>query len=224
MGKGEGGGVDLEQGVDHGLRYNRCAREDGLSIHPIAVQRCRILHERNRAPHVASACKHERVQSTIAESHALLFRYVLQPRRHGCRRKRRKAEFCAAGGDGVNDAADVVAHDAEARDAGMLLHCAPQRALCVRRHAVRLIKNDDLQGWARKSGGQATDSKLGKNFDFFSHDVNAALVARVQLQHAILDDGAEHLPHHGRDGRGFARTWRPVKEQVWEIARLQSVF
>jgi hypothetical protein len=87
-----------------------------------------------------------------------------------------EAEARAAALDSGCDLADVVADDAEADVARVLLDDAPERSLCGLRHRVRLVEHDKLEA-AREER-----ARLCEVLDLQAHDVDPAVVGRVQLR------------------------------------------
>ena len=62
------------------------------------------------------------------------------------------------------------------------------------------------------------DGRLCKVFDLFAHDRDAALVGRVQFEHArAVQLRAEQLFAQSEDRRGFAGAGRTVEEHVREL-------
>jgi hypothetical protein len=90
--------------------------------------------------------------------------------------ERAEAEARAAALDRGRDLPDVVAHDAEAHVARVLLDHAPQRGLRGLRHRVRLVEHDELEA-AREER-----ARLREVLDLQAHDVDPAVVGRVQLR------------------------------------------
>ena len=67
--------------------------------------------------------------------------------------------------------------EAEARVLVVVLDDAPQRELRLVRHVVRLVEDHELRVLRREEL-----LRRGKGADLLPHDVDAALVRRVQLQ------------------------------------------
>jgi hypothetical protein len=90
--------------------------------------------------------------------------------------ERAEAETRAAALDGGCDLADVVADDAEADVARVLLDDTPERSLCGLCHRVCLIEYDELEA-AREER-----ARLREVLDLQAHDVDTTVVGRVQLR------------------------------------------
>lgn len=57
-------------------------------------------------------------------------------------------------------------------------------------------------------------ARAGKVHDLLAHDVDAAVIRGVQLQHHIAHRAAVQLPRDGQDGGRLARAWWAVEEHV----------
>jgi hypothetical protein len=87
-----------------------------------------------------------------------------------------EAEARAAALDGGCDLADVVADDAEADVARVLLDDTPERGLRGLSHRVCLVEHDELEA-AREER-----ARLREVLDLQAHDVDTTVVRRVQLR------------------------------------------
>ena len=83
---------------------------------------------------------------------------------------------------------NIVAYETEPRYSRVILHNAAQRSLCILRHRVGLVKDNNLVWRARicLSIGRNCLCAGGlpcKVFDLFAHDRNTALVRCIQFKH-----------------------------------------
>ena len=120
---------------------------------------------------------------------------------------------------------DVVADDAEARVLGVGLDDPPQGGLRVVGHGVGFVEDADLDGrdLLLRVGIQG-DLALGELLDLLAHDVDAALVRGVQLDHALLVEvHSEGLLGQRQDSRSLACARRPVEHQVRDVPGLYCV-
>ena len=162
-----------------------------------------------------------KITHTVLGFHLFLPRNHLHPLLAPVQREWSEAEFRAPRRERLNDARDIVAHEAEAGDARVRLHDAPQRRLGVLRHRVRLVQYDEL---VRRAGVRlaVTACQLGlnqtkgedslrrdrgvprrfsrKRLDLFPHNADASLVRRVELEHARAKEvWSEELAREGED-------------------------
>ena len=76
---------------------------------------------------------------------------------------------------------DIITDEAEASNTCMLLHYATEGGLCILRHRVCLIEDDDFVGWtwvrlAIRRDDLGARSLASKVLDLFAHDADATLV------------------------------------------------
>ena len=81
----------------------------------------------------------------------------------------------------------------------------------------RLVQDNDLVRRAREARHAGAHGLRREALDFGAHHVDAALVRRVQLQHAALVERAKQLVRDGQRRGGLARPGRSVKQQVWQL-------
>lgn len=135
----------------------------------------------------------------------------------------REAILDAPGGQRVDDLRDVVANDAKPRVRGVGLNDPTEGCLRVDRHRVRLIKDDDLDGWDVVLR-VLRDLTLSELLDLVPDDLDATLVRGVELQDPMLVESlAEHLFGEGENCRGFARSWRSIHENMRDMAILNGL-
>ena len=128
-------------------------------------------------PLLARAERQSRIETPKARIHApLCLDVTINPLLDLRDGERREAKARAAALDGGDDLVDVVADDAEADVLRVLLDDAAERGLCRRRHHVGLIEDDELVALGEQRAG------LGEVLDLLAHDVDPAVVRRVQLQ------------------------------------------
>ena len=89
------------------------------------------------------------------------------------------------------------------------------QGLLTRGHAVGLVEDDNLV----TSRGQC-HFVLSEHFDFATDNINATLVRRIELEHAILDRIAQHFAGEGHETRCLAETRRACKDHVRHVAVL----
>ena len=82
-------------------------------------------------------------------------------------------------------------------------------------HTVGLVKDDNLVAYRRQC-----HFVLREHFDFATDNINATLVRRIELEHAILDRIAQHFAGEGHDTRCLADTWRACEDHVRHVAVL----
>lgn len=157
-------------------------------------------------------------------------RNLLQPLRRGGPVERLEPELATPARERLDDARDVVAHEAKPRDAAVLLHRPAQRGLRVLRHAVRLIQDHDLEGGTGVflavfgvDFGGLRKLRACKVLDLLADNVNASLVGGVELEDAgAVQRGAKEGFGEGEDCGCFAGAGGSVEEHVWELI-FQSV-
>lgn len=115
----------------------------------------------------------------------------------------------------------VIRNNAEPRVGRVLLHDPAQRHLRRRRHGVRLIEDNQLIRRHRLGpglgGGREDLPRAGERLDLLAHDVDAAVVGGVELEHHlphVLD--AVDAPGQCEDGGGLAGAGGAVEEEVGE--------
>jgi len=89
------------------------------------------------------------------------------------------------------------------------------QGLLTRGHAVGLVEDDDLVTSRRQC-----HFVLREHFDFATDNINATLVRRIELEHAILDRIAQHFAGEGHDTRCLADTRRACEDHVRHVAIL----
>lgn len=129
--------------------------------------------------------------------------------------QRLESKLGATRRNGHNDARHIVADEAEAGAATLLLHGATQRSLRRMCHRVSLVQHNDLEGRTRPTiGSHAARRKLCKILDLGAHHINAALVRGIQLQYAIAVHVAKDLTSRCENRAGFACAGRAVEQHV----------
>mmetsp|Transcript_47932 Transcript_47932/g.113460 ORF Transcript_47932/g.113460 Transcript_47932/m.113460 type:complete len:261 (-) Transcript_47932:353-1135(-) len=139
----------LDEVVDDLLGQHGGGVGDGLRRDCVAVQQERVLHQRDRLAQIAPRRAHQVVSDRLCQGVALARRNVRETVCHDILGQRLKSKLGAARSNRPDDSADVVADDAEPCDLRVRLHRATQRALCIGRHAVCLVENDELERRAR---------------------------------------------------------------------------
>ncbi|KAI3477930.1 hypothetical protein L1887_60159 [Cichorium endivia] len=217
---------DDTAGHDAGDLHDGCRRDGALVVARHAVQARGGLEIGDRTTQIAVRRADERVEHLVVlKRDRLGVCDHLEPRLGGRGVERAEAELAASRRQRLDDARHIVAHEAEARDAAVLLHDATQRTLRILRHAVRLVEDDDLERRARETFLGIGHRQLGKVLDLFAHHRDAALVRGVELQHTRLHQlGPKQLPRERQDGRRLARAGRTVEEHVGKIVGHECLF
>lgn len=87
-----------------------------------------------------------------------------------------------------------------------------QRILRIVRHRVGLVQNDQLEAAAEDR------ARRRKVQDLAAHDVDAAIVGRIQLQHHRAElNGRVQLAGAGQNRAGFASARWPVEQQMRQL-------
>ena len=115
--------------------------------------------------------------------------------------------------DGFDDFVGGVAGEGEAGGGGVDFHCAAEGLLRAGGHAVGFVEDDELLA----AGGEG-DFFLGEAFDAVADDVDAALVAGVELEHGFFVGGAEELAGETKDGCCFADAGHAADDDVGHVA------
>jgi hypothetical protein len=69
----------------------------------------------------------------------------------------------------------------------MGLHRAAESRLCILRHGVTFVQNDQFERGAGISRCLlGTNAALSKRFDFLPNNLNTSLIRSIQLQHTIF--------------------------------------
>ena len=123
------------------------------------------------------------------------------------------AEDGAAGLDGFDDFIGGVAGEGEAGGGGVDFHGAAEGLLRAACHAVGFVEDDEFLA-ARGKG----DFFLGEAFDGVADDVDAALVAGVELEDGFFVGGAEELAGETEDGCCFADAGHAADDDVGHVA------
>ncbi len=110
--------------------------------------------------------------------------------------------------------ADVVANEAEAYVGKAVLQQQSQGLLRALGHVVDFVQDDEF--------GAALEQSLGvhEGHDLVANDVDAAFVGGVQVDDEIVVvDAVSRVESVDEvdDGRGFARSWRPVEQEIREL-------
>lgn len=156
--------------------------------------------------------------------------------------ERLEAELRASAGERLDDPRDVIADDGKARRLGVRLHRSPKGRLCVRRHRIGLVQDDNLVRRARMPTAWAfcviqnhfhaihrvrdylmvIDGHLRKVLDLFTNDPNPTVVRGIELEHAALHElGPKKFARQRKHSRRLARSGRPVKEQVGHLGTVR---
>ena len=123
------------------------------------------------------------------------------------------AEDGAAGLDGFDDFVGGVAGEGEAGGGGVDFHGAAEGLLRAACHAVGLVEDDEFL----PAGGES-DFFLCEAFDAVADDVDAALVAGVELEDGFFVGGAEELAGETEDGGCFANAGHAADDYVRHVA------
>ncbi len=127
--------------------------------------------------------------------------------------QRSESEDGASRLDRFDDLRGIIAGQDEATGRGVLLHDAPQRALCIRRQRVGLVEENHLERGPRHGRG------LGETLDFGSNGFELALVTRVHLEEIHAVTLTEDIASEGQSRSRLSSTRWPSEEEVWECAR-----
>jgi len=105
-----------------------------------------------------------------------------------------EAELDAARGQWVDNLADVIANDAEARCGAVRLNNTSKGCLRIDRHRVCLVEDHKLELGDVATVGVSGDFALGKLLDLLSDNGDAALITSVQLKNSLaVEIGAEQV-------------------------------
>lgn len=198
----------VEDVGDVGLEGVSCARVDVLLRH-FPEGHGGALQDVEGSAHVTAREGHQRLHPVLTHVHPLLLDDVLQPRHHQLWGEGPEAKAGAAGLQRGDDLGEVVADEAEARVLGELLNHSPQGVLCVLCHGISFIQDDELEAFLEDGPG------AGKAQDGPSHDIDAAVIRCIQLQH----HGAElplavELPCASQDGGGLPGAGGAIEQEV----------
>ena len=163
--------------------------------------------------HVALCRKEECLVAVVGHVDVLCVCDAAQHGQHVLVGQARKAHDSAPALDGLDDVCAVVARKGKARRRREDLHGAPQRLLGTDGHGVCLVENDDLVPPRREAGHLL----VCKELDGVAHNVDAALVRRVQLQHALAVLVAQQRARQSQHARGLAAAGRAGKNQVRHV-------
>ena len=119
----------------------------------------------------------------------------------------------AAGLDGFDDFVGGVAGEGEAGGGGIDFHCSSESLLRPARHAVRFIEDNQFL----PAGGES-DFLLRKTLYAIADDIDAALVAGVELEDGFFVGGAEELAGETKDGGCFANAGHAADDDVGHVA------
>ena len=167
----------------------------------------------DRLPHIALGAEHQRRDPVVRVLHVLRLAHLQQPRDDLLVRQARVPQDRTARLQRLDDLVALVAREGEPRRGAVDLHRAPKRLLRPARHAVRFVQDHEFLA-ARWEG----DFFLGEGFDAVAHDVDAPLVAGVELQDGFFVGGAEELPREAEDGGCFADAGHPADDYVRHVA------
>jgi len=171
-------------------------------------------------PHVSAAQRDQGVRGLAHDLDIFFLDHFVHKHAYVDLFQRAEPEPSAPRQEGRGELVGVVGDDAEARIGRVLLHDAAKGHLRRVGHGIGLVEDDQLV--ARKGTGararppHAEDLlRRGERLDLFAHDVDAAVVRRVQLQN--------HLPHvihpvyppgQREYGRGLAGAGGAIEKQV----------
>lgn len=164
-------------------------------------------------PHIALGAEHQRRDPVVRVLHLLRLADLQQPRDDLLVRQARVPQDGTARLQRLDDLVTLVAREREPRRGAVDFHRAPKRLLGPARHAVCFVQDDEFLA-ARGQG----DFFLGEGFDAVADDVDAPLVAGVELQDGFFVGRAEELPCEAEDGGCFADAGHAADDYVRHVA------
>jgi len=206
----------LVAALDHGLHLDRM-RAIHDPEHVIAVEKSKAgvgtLQVVNRLSHIAFCGEDEGRDAVIRVLDFFSRADLHHPAHHLCVCQARVPQNRASGLQRLDDFIRLVACKCESRGGTVNLHGPSQSLLGATRHAVCLVQNHQLL----PAGGQG-DFFLGKALDAVTHDVDAAFVGGVELEHGFFVGVAEELARKAQDGCGFADARHARDDHVGHVA------
>ena len=159
----------------------------------------------------------ERLEASVVVRRLLGLQHLLEALEHLLVGELREAEDGAARLDRLDDLVRHVARQGEAGGRRVDLHRAPHRLLRALGHRVGLVEHDDLV-----LAGRQRHLLLGECLDPVPHDVDPAVVRRVELEHALLVRVAQQLARERQHARRLPRPRRAGEDEVRHVPLLRQ--
>jgi len=162
--------------------------------------------------HVTLGREDDGLQPTIGVAHLLGSADEFEPGQDLLIREAAVPKDCGAGLDGLDDLGGDVARQGETGGVGVDLHGPAEGLLGRRRHAVGLVKDDDLVAAGRK-----TDLVLSESLDLVPHHINTSGVGCIEFQDTVGVGLTKQLAGKSMDACGLLRQLACIRTTRKEI-------
>lgn len=175
------------------------------------------LQDVENFPHVSLAQLHYSFCSIWVQADTFCSCNLSEFHLNTLRLKRAEPKPSASGLKSGNDLGHVVANEAESSGLGILLNDSSQCKLSWACDSITLIKDDEFETLAHNL------LCCAKTLDLISYHVNSSIIWCVELQDVVLVVWAKHLFGHCKYAWGLACSWRPMKEKMRQLLRLNEL-